>query len=150
MPIELILLQDMEYLGHIGDRVQVADGYARNYLIPKGLAARYTSGVMKQIEARRRKMEANHNLEVANTKACLSKLKDLTLTFSTKTDENAKLYGSISARKIAEALNEKDIHVTAKNISLAEPIRKLGMYTVEVQLAPEMKENVRLCVIEEK
>ena len=107
MAKELILLDDVKDLGKIGDVVKVADGYARNYLIPKNLAKPVSKGALRQVEARKLKLQKEHEERVAIAKAVAEKLAALSVVIPMKVGENEQLFGSVSAQMIADAINSQ-------------------------------------------
>jgi large subunit ribosomal protein L9 len=148
--VQLVLNQDVPKLGRLGDLVEVAPGYARNYLMPQGKAFKATPGVMKQMERRRAeevKRLAELKLQAEQQKATL--LKVGTLTIAQKAGEEDTLFGSVTAADIAAALQQASgIEVDRRSLTSPE-IRKLGTYTAELKLHPEVSVEVTVEVVAE-
>ena len=147
MAIELILLEDVVNLGKIGDKVKVSDGYARNFLLPRSLAAKVTPGVLRALETKKivlqKQYEENKNIAAA----LAAKIAALTLTISVKADEDGKLFGSVSVPQILEALAAAGCEVAKTAVVLPEPIKALGDATVAIELHPEVKTSVKVSII---
>jgi large subunit ribosomal protein L9 len=147
--MEIILRADVQHLGKVGDVVKVKDGYARNYLLPKGLAYPATEGNKKKIayEGERLAKQLEAEKSAAETEA--TRLADVHLSFAVKVGEENKLYGSITASDIQRKLEELGIHVDKRKIDLAEPIRELGEFHVGIKIHPEVRPEVRVTVVKE-
>ena len=147
MAIELILLEDVVNLGKIGDKVKVSDGYARNFLLPRSLAAKVNPGVLRALETKKivlqKQYEENKNIAAA----LAAKIAALTLTISVKADEDGKLFGSVSVPQILEALAAAGCEVAKTAVVLPEPIKALGDATVAIELHPEVKTSVKVSII---
>lgn len=150
MAKELILLDDVKDLGKIGDVVKVADGYARNYLIPKKLAQPVSKGALRQVEARKIKLQKEHEERVAIAKAVADKLAALTVVIPMKVGENEQLFGSVSAQMIADAVKAQGIEIEKNEIVLEENLRALGDYTVNVKLNAEVTGTVKVQVTKQE
>ena len=146
MAKELILLDDVKDLGKIGDVVKVADGYARNYLIPKKLAQPVSKGALRQVEARKIKLQKEHEERVAIAKAVADKLAALTVVIPMKVGENDQLFGSVSAQMIADAVKAQGIEIEKNEVVLEENLRTLGDYTVNVKLNAEVTGTLKVQV----
>nr|HID12616.1 50S ribosomal protein L9 [Anaerolineae bacterium] len=145
--MKIILTRDVPNLGQAGDVKDVATGYARNYLIPKGLAVKATSGALKEFE-RRRAAEARRTERLAaRAEALAQRLSSITLTFEAKAGEKGRLYGSITPADIAEAL-EREVgeRLDRRKHILSEPIRQVGEHTVSVRLAADVVAEVKVMV----
>jgi large subunit ribosomal protein L9 len=147
MSKQVILIGNVEHLGVEGDSVQVADGYARNFLLPRGLAMEATPGNLKRIEALRKKRDADAAASLVAAREIESQLtkQSFTITAAVGTDE--KLYGSITAQDIAAALQKEGIKVERKQIVLEHPIRTAGVFDVDVKLHPEVSGKVKIWVV---
>ena len=147
--MDVILRQDVEKLGNAGDLVTVKNGFARNYLLPRGLAYAATEGNKKRLEAeaKMRVKQAGAQLGVARDVA--AKLELVSLTFSMKAGEGDKLFGSVTAADIAERLHAEGFLVDKKTVELPEPLKALGAYKVPVRLHHEVKPEVRVWVVKE-
>jgi large subunit ribosomal protein L9 len=141
--MQLVLSQDVYKLGHMGQLVDVAPGYARNYLLPKGLAFKATPGVLKQFERRRAeevKRLAELKVQAEEQKSAIQKLG--TLTIKQKAGEGDSLFGSVTAANVADLIQEvSGIEIDRRTLSVPE-IRKLGTYTVEIKLHAEVTATV--------
>jgi large subunit ribosomal protein L9 len=148
--MDVILLQDVARLGQAGEVRKVAPGYARNYLIPNGLAVLATKGSLKELEQRQR-VEARREQElVEEARELAGNLDGVTLTISAKTGEKDRLYGSVTTGDIAQAIEaETGVAVDRRKIELEEPIRQLGMYTVPIKLASEVVPVIRVDIVGE-
>ncbi len=147
MPVELILMEDVDGLGTIGDRVKVADGYARNYLLPKKYATPLTPANLRRLDALKLRLqqESQERLAVAQTMA--DKIAQSSVTIAVEAAENDRLYGSVGPAQIAEALTEENIEVDRQAILLEEPIRDLGVYSVEVRLHDEVSTTLKVWIV---
>jgi large subunit ribosomal protein L9 len=148
--MEVILLEDVARLGRAGEVCKVAPGFARNHLIPKGLAVQATQGALKQLE-QRRQAEARREKELeTEARKLASKLEGLTLTIFAKTGEKDRLYGSVTTGDIVRALEEEiGTEVDRRKIELEEPIRQLGIYTVPIRLLSDLTPTIRVDVVGE-
>lgn len=144
--MKVILRDEVVNLGNIGDVVKVAPGYARNFLLPKGMAVVADTKNIKAIEHENRIAEARaaRAREAAMTAA--EKLNVTELSFKAKVGEEDKLFGSITGMDIAAALKEKGIEVDRRKIVIAEPIKSLGEHTVEVKVGGEVTASVKITV----
>ena len=147
--IEVILREDIKTLGHAGDMVRVKPGYARNYLLPQGLAYEATEGNKKRIAAETRVRAARNQAEQAEAERAAATLREVTLTLSGKAGEEGKLFGSITSQDIAEALAQQGHTVDRRRIELEHPIKTTGAHTVTVRLHPEVHADVRVSVVAE-
>lgn len=145
--MELILKRDVESLGHKNDVVKVANGYARNFLIPKGLAKEATGPNIKALEeeARRRSKQVERELHVSQKLS--KKIEETSLTIAKSSGEEDKLFGSVTKEDIVNGLKEKGIEVDKKLLELEQPIKKLGIYTVKIKLHPEVEARLKVWVI---
>ncbi len=144
--MKVLLLKDVYKLGRAGDIKKVADGYGRNYLIPQGLAILATPGAIKQAEQIREKAALARQALNQELSSKAEKLKGLTLTFAAKAGETGKLYGSITAAMIAEAIKAKSGHEVDRHSIDIQPIRNLGKYEVPVRLTVDLEPKVRVIV----
>jgi len=147
MALELILLEDVEDLGNAGDKINVAPGYARNYLIPKGLAEKVTPGALRQIEARKERLEAHRKEELEKAQALATKIAETEITISMQAGEDEKLFGSVSSHKIAEALEAEGITVESRRIKLTDPIKELGVFNVDMKLHSDVVATAKIWVV---
>lgn len=147
--MKVILRKDVDNLGSVGDVVKVSDGYARNYLVPRGMAYLATDANLKRVEEEKRQLakQAVRTEEMAREKA--EHLSEQSLTFMVKATEDDQLYGSVSEGDIAEKLVEKGFDIDKRMIHLNEPIKSLGVFTIEVRLHPEVTGQVKVWVVRE-
>lgn len=148
--MEIILKQDVDNLGRALDVVKVKNGYAHNYLFPRGLAVLATDSEKKQLETERLKAEEKTRQEKAAQQKIADKMKDVSLTIAAKVHEGEKLYGSIQASDIAAKLKELGFDVDKRAVLLAEPIKQLGMFSIKVQLHREVEAKVKLWIISDE
>jgi len=145
--VEVIIVENIPTLGQIGDVVKVRAGYARNYLIPKGLAIPATGKNIKQLEHQKRMLEKKRELFRQHLMSIAEKLNDVTLTMKRKVAEENKLYGSVSAMDILEALHEMGFkELNRKNIILEQPIKTTGEFTVPIRVDAEIKAQIKVIV----
>ena len=147
--MEIILRADVQHLGKIGEVVKVKDGYARNYLLPQGLAYPATDANKKKITYEGERLTKQHAAEKSAAETEATRLADLQLTFEVKVGEEEKLYGSVTAGDIQRKLEELGIKVDKRKIDLPEPIRELGEYKVGIKIHPEVRPEVRVTVVKE-
>jgi large subunit ribosomal protein L9 len=147
--MEIILRQAVENLGKPGDVVTVKNGYARNYLLPRGFAYEATPGNLKRIAQERGRLEAAENERRSGAEDLAKRLEEVQLTFSARVGEEGKLFGSVTAADIAEQLGTQGFHVEKRLIDLHEPIRALGVYRVPVKLHADVKPEIRVWVIKQ-
>lgn len=147
---EIILQEDVENLGSAGDVVDVKPGYARNYLIPRGMARRATPGNIKRIEQERRRLERARSRERSRAEDLSSELGGLSLTFSVRAGEEGKLFGSVTASDIADRLAEQGFRIDRRALLIEEPIKELGVYRVSVDLHAEVRPEIKVWVVAEE
>lgn len=136
--MDVILLERVEHLGQMGDVVHVRPGFARNYLLPQGKAVRATDGNRKQFEQRRSQLEANNLQRRSEAEAISAKMSGLSVTLIRQAGESGQLYGSVSARDLAEAITEAGFSIGKQQVRLNAPIKSLGVHPVGVTLHPEV------------
>jgi len=145
--MKVLLLRDHEKLGKAGDVKNVADGYARNFLLPRGLAAIASEGALKQANTMRKVEEKRRAKLFAEAQAVANQVNGTTLTFRALAGETGKLYGSITSNDIAEAIQrEKGVTVDKRKIELREPLRTVGTHTVSVRLASELTPSLTVVI----
>jgi large subunit ribosomal protein L9 len=144
--MEVILRDHVEHLGQRGEIVRVADGYARNYLLPRKLALPATDANRKWVERERKLAEVREGEERGAAEAIATRLNALELTISRKTGENDQLYGSVTNGDIAELLAAKGFEIDRRKILLPDPIKTLGENTVPVKLHRDVTAQVKVTV----
>jgi large subunit ribosomal protein L9 len=147
--IEVILREDIKTLGKAGDMVRVKPGYARNYLLPHGLAFEATEGNKKRIAAEARARGVRSAAEKTEAERAAAKLSAVSLTIPGKAGEEGKLFGSVTAQDLADALAREGHAVDRRRIELEHPIKSLGEHVVTVRLHPEVHAEVRVSVVAE-
>lgn len=145
--MKVILLEDIEKLGKSGDVITVKEGFARNFLIPKNKARPATGGNLKSLEALKKKEAAEVAKQVEAARAVANRISNLSLTISAQVGDEEKLFGSITADTISDALKEEGVTVDKKDILIEEPIKKTGVYQVNVKVHPEVKATLRLWIV---
>lgn len=148
--MKVILKQDVEKRGRKGDIVNVAPGFGRNYLIPRGLAIAVTPTNIKMIEIERQALKKKLEVERQSYKSLAQKLDQVTLTFHRKAGEKDVIFGSVSAADVKEALDAQGFEIDKKKIHLDEPIKRLGNFAVVVKVSPEDKAEVKVVVAREE
>lgn len=145
--MKVLLSQDVKGLGQAGEVESVADGYARNYLIPQGLAVPATEGVLKQAEMQRRAEERRRARFEADAAALAEVLSAVKLSFQVNVGETGKLYGSITSADIAAGLElETGKSIDKRRVELEEPIRELGTYRVPIRLSKDLTPQITVVV----
>ena len=145
--VSLILLDDVEKLGLAGEEVHVAPGYARNYLIPQGLAAKATPGTLRLIESRKAMIAERRAQALADAKAAAEKLAAVEISIPMQATDDDQLFGSVTARMVAEELNKLGFAVEHSRITIEPAIKTLGGYDVAVKLHTEVSANVKVWVV---
>ena len=148
--MQVILRDRLENLGNAGDVVQVKAGYARNYLIPKGLAYEATQGNVKRMERERAQVTKRAEETLGQARQQATRLEGVSVTFNARAGEEGKLFGSITSGDIAEKLAEQGIEIDRKQIQLDEPIKALGVHSVPVRLHADVRPEIKVWVIKEE
>jgi large subunit ribosomal protein L9 len=144
--MKLILKQDVDDLGLEGDLVDVAKGYGRNFLIPRGLGALATPQNMKAFELQRKKIEVRRIKAKEEAVKLKDRVSELVLTFVEKAGEEGKLYGSVTSMDIAEAMEKQGVVIDRRKILLDKPIKALGEFEVQVKIYPTVTGNLKVVV----
>ena len=148
--MKVVLRTDVDGLGYKGDIVSISDGYAQNKLIPQGLAYLATAGAEKEAEKMRQARELRASEEKAMAEEMASRMENETLTIAMNAGEGGKLFGSVSATDIGEALSDqKNITIDKKLITIAESIKEIGTYQVDVKPHPDVEFTISLDVVTE-
>ena len=148
--MKIILRQAMDTLGLEGDTVDVANGYARNYLIPKGIALEANIQNVKLLETQRKKIEIKRLKAKEEAEKIKEKLADVMITISQKAGDEDKLYGSVTNMDIAAHLEKQGILIDRKKISMDKPIKALGEFEVSIRLYPEVTGSIKVAVVPEE
>jgi large subunit ribosomal protein L9 len=148
--MKVILLKDVKGMGKAGDVVNASDGHARNYLFPRGLAKEATEGGMKVLEKQKAAEERKKQEELAEAKALADKISKLTVNLKGKAGDGGRLFGSITSKDIAEALEKQHkIKIDKRKMHLDNPIRELGAVFVEIKVYPEVTAKLKVEVVAE-
>lgn len=147
---EVILRQEVVNLGHAGEIVDVAPGYARNFLLPRGLAYRATEANKHRVEQEKKKYMEKLEHQKVEAEAQAEKLAGVEMTFEEYAGEEEQLYGSVSSADIADRLSEKGHEIEGRQVELDEPIKSLGEYEISIRLHPEVTTDVRVFVVEKE
>ena len=147
--MEVILREHVDNLGRRGEVVKVADGYARNYLLPRKLALLVTEGNKKQIEREKVKFDAKEAEEQKVAQAMAERIANVDVEIARKVGETDALYGSVTSSDIAEALAKKGFELDRRKLVLQEPIKKLGEFSIPVKLHREVTAQIKLRVVAE-
>jgi large subunit ribosomal protein L9 len=148
--MEVILREDIEKLGSRGQVVKVAPGFARNYLLPKRLAVAATDANKKIVEQERQAHLRREAKDLADARDLAKMMSSVEVTIAQKAGENDQLFGSVTSRDIAEALQRQDYSIERRNIQLPEPIRTLGDHKVTIRLHREVPVEVTVHVVKEE
>ena len=147
---QAILLEDVESLGQRGEPVDVSPGYLRNYLIPRKLAAPATPGALEQAQQRQAAAEKLERARAEREEQAASLLAKTVLTIHQRADDGGKLFGSVGAKEIADAIQEaRDLRIDRRKVRLEQPIREVGTHMVEIELADGTVAAVKTIVAEE-
>ncbi len=148
--IQVILKEDVSNLGKSGEVVAVKPGYGRNYLIPQGLATLATKKNVQALEHEKRVIEARNVKLRKDAEATASKVNGATVQIERQVGEEGKLFGSVTTRDIEEALAAQGMPVDKKKIALAEPLKALGQYTVDIKVARDVTAQIKVWVVAKK
>jgi large subunit ribosomal protein L9 len=146
----VILRENVENLGRIGDVVKVSDGYARNFLLPRKLVVSAAEGNLAQIENHKKSLEKKRLAQRAVSQEVAKKLADYSCTLSRKVGENDKLFGSVTATDIADALKKAGFPVEKRDIRIEHPIKALGVHPVTIKVEADVEATVKVWVVKEE
>ncbi|HHY61252.1 MAG TPA: 50S ribosomal protein L9 [Clostridia bacterium] len=148
--MKVILLSDVKSLGHKGDVVEVAEGYARNYLIPKGLAKEATAGSLRELQAIKEKQQAREKEQLEQAKQLAAKLHGQAVRITSKAGDKGRLFGSVTNKEVAEAIAAQfQVDIDRRKIELKEAIKALGEYPVKVRIHPQVTADMIVRVVGE-
>lgn len=147
--MKLILKEDVKNLGKMGDIITVAEGHARNFLLPKKLAVEALTENIKALEHQKKTIQEKAKKVKNASQDLASKISSLTISIKAKAGEEEKLFGSITSMDIAAALKNEGIDIDKKKISLEEPIKRLGSYAVSIKIHPEITAQLNISVVPE-
>lgn len=149
MAVEVLLMDAVPGLGIEGDVVRVADGYARNYLFPNGLASEVTEGKKRQIEKKRIERLELLRKEQSAAEELAKKFENISCTIAVKTSEGGKMFGSVGVAQIIEKLAEQGFALERDQIKLDSPLHELGVFDITITLHPEVKTVLKVWIVEE-
>lgn len=147
--MEVVLKEDIENLGHMGDVVKVKDGYARNYLLPRGLVVRADKQSLKALEHEQRMIAQRRERLNKEAHGISERLSRVSLEFAVKVGEEGRLFGSVTNMDIEKALKEQGVDVERRRIMLEAPIKSVGEYDVPIRLRPEVTPSIKVKVVSE-
>jgi len=147
--VRVLLREDLDNLGHRGDVVKVAPGYARNFLLPKRLAMQVTPGNLKLIEQERKALQAKGEREKHSAADLARRIGGVSCTIAKKVGDNDVLFGSVTSLEIGQALAKEGIEVDRRRILLEDPIKSLGVFTVPIKIHPEVTAELKVWVVRE-
>ncbi len=146
--MRVVLRDDVDNLGHKGDLVDVADGYARNYLVPRGLAIQATRGVQKQADAMRRNRQAREDRTRDEAREVAGRLTGRTVEIKARAGEGGKLFGSVTSSDVADAvLAQTGVEIDRRKIALDEPLKELGEVELDVRLHADVVATLQISVV---
>ncbi|AFH48308.1 Ribosomal protein L9 [Ignavibacterium album JCM 16511] len=147
--MKVILRQNIDKLGKIGQIVDVKDGYALNYLIPKGFAYVAVKGNVKALEEEKKVVEKRNQQELKAAETLASELEKISVTIPVQVGEEDKIFGSVTTQMIADALKEKGHDIDKRKIEMEEQIKTLGIYNVNIKLHPSVNAKIKVWVVRE-
>ncbi|HOI30637.1 MAG TPA: 50S ribosomal protein L9 [Melioribacteraceae bacterium] len=147
--MKVILRKNFDQLGKVGDVVNVKDGYARNYLIPRQIAYQATAGNIRALEEEKKQLLKKEAKELDSAQKLASDLEKISITIPVKVGEEEKIFGSVTHQMIADAIKDKGFEIDKRKIDITEPIKALGIYTVSVKLHPSVAASIKTWVVRE-
>lgn len=148
--MKVVMIKDMDDLGLEGDIVNVANGYARNYLIPKGIVLEASNKNIKMMESKKKKIEIKRLKAKEDAEKVREKLSGVEITITQKVGEEDKLYGSVTSMDIAARLEEQGVTIDRRKINLDKPIKSIGEFEVPIKIYPEVIGSVKVTVLPEE
>ena len=145
--MKVILLKDVKGTGKAGEVIEVSDGYARNFLIKKGLCEEATPVKLNSLNIKNKSLEFHKNEEIKTLKEQAKNLTGKKITVKIKCGENGKIFGSVTSKEIADAVNELGFTVDKKKVLLKDTIKNLGSYTVEIKFLPDVTAKITVDVV---
>jgi len=147
--MKVILRENLDNLGETGEVVEVKDGYARNFLIPRKLAFEANTKNLNQLEAQKKQLERKIEKEKILAERIREEIEKISLTIQMKVGEDGKLFGSVTTQMIADALKEKGFEIDRKTITIPEPIKALGIYNIEIKLHKDVVAKIKVWTVRE-
>ena len=145
--MEVILKKDFISLGYEGDICKVKDGFARNYLIPRNIAVVKNAANLKTLEQMQKSLEKKRQKRIQEAEILKGKIVDITIDIPVKVAENGKLYGSVSQQSIVDALKDKEIEISKRDVHMDKHIKELGNYEVEIKLYHSVNAKIKVNVV---
>ena len=145
--VELLLIQSVDHLGKQGDVVRVKPGFAKNYLLPQGLATVATDHHKRMVEKHRAKLQEIQNARMAGLRSMADDLAKQSITIEANANDEGHLYGSVGAAEIVAALKRNEITITADQVRLKGPLKELGLYTVNIHLGHDIEGELKVWVV---
>ncbi len=146
--MRVILKEDVKSLGEKGEIVKVADGYGRNFLLPRGLAEEATEGSIRQLKDKQKAKERKLNEQITEAEKLAKKIEQETFVLSVKAGENGRLFGSVTTKDIAEAVKKSGYQIDKRKIALDEHIKSLGVHKIRVKIFEDVEATLNIQVIE--
>ncbi|HED05772.1 MAG TPA: 50S ribosomal protein L9 [Ignavibacteria bacterium] len=147
--MKVILRQNFESLGQVGDVIQVNNGYARNFLIPRKIAYAALEGNVRTLEAEKKILVKKRELDMRNAESLAAELEKISVTIPVQVGEEDKIFGSVTSQMIVDALEAKNYHLDKRKIEIDEPIKSLGIYGVSIKVHPNITAKVKVWVVRE-
>jgi large subunit ribosomal protein L9 len=147
--MKVILRQNFEPLGQIGEIVEVKDGYALNYLLPRKIAYAALKGNLRALEEEKKTVAKKTEQELRDSETLATELEKTSITIPVQVGEEDKIFGAVTAQMIADALNEKNYKIDKRKIELEEQIKTLGIYSVSIKLHPKVSSKIKVWVVRE-
>ncbi len=147
--MEVVLMKDYEKLGKALDVITIKDGYARNYLIPKGIAVPATEGNKKRVAEAKRLAEIREKKKIEESQVLASKIEQVPCTIPVKVGEEDRIYGSVSSQEIADFLKKEGFEIEKRQVELDEPIKQLGVYNVNINIYKNVSARLKVWVVKE-
>lgn len=147
--MKVILRKNFESLGQIGDVVDVKDGYARNFLIPRGIAYTALKGNLRTLEEEKKALAKRIQQELSAAEKIAAELEKVNIQIPVQVGEDDKLFGSVTTQMLSESLAEKGFEIDKRKIEIDEPIKSLGIYGVSIKLHPNVSAKIKVWVIRE-
>lgn len=146
--VNVLLLEDSEHLGHVGDVVTVKPGFARNFLLPERRACKVTADALQRVDRDKKKAAEVRVQRTAALAELAERIDGLSLMMEEKASDEGHLFGSVGAPEIVAAMAEKKIEVEERQIDIERPFKELGIFTVSVKLSPEKSADIRVWIVE--
>jgi len=147
--MKIILRKDFESLGHVGDMVEVKNGYARNFLIPRKIAYTASKGNVRALEEEKKNIARKSQQELTTAEEIAAEMEKVSVTIPVQVGEEDKIFGTVTTQMIADALMEKKFEIDKRKIEIDEQIKTLGIYSVNVKLHPKVSAKIKVWVVRE-